>query len=281
MKENSLHRIPRRQRGMTLLDMVAVVGIAAMLFGAAYAASQTWLESRRISATEDGVVALAEALYAYRMDPANAGAWPAALADLAPYAPAFSGGGKNGVGKPYAITPPSPLNGIAPVTITTDVLDAGLALAVARQFPNGGSAVGTEVRVEVPVPGHEPAREAMLSRDGVRAMTGNLDMDGNRIVNAGSLSVTGTGAAITLGGQSLSADAIRFLNTLSGLSCTGGERVSVSGRTPSCAATSTTSGTSGTSGNRGGCRGVTSCNPRGGGLVCNVSPDGSCYCYCN
>ncbi len=59
-----------------------------------------------------------------------------------------------------------------------------------REFYGRGTRTGTRVSVEIPIPGHEPAREALLARDGTREMQGDLNMGSNEITDA--LRVTAT-----------------------------------------------------------------------------------------
>ena len=214
------------------MEILVGVVVVSMIIGGAMAFAKSRIENRQVTATERGIVTLSEALYNYRMIER---AWPGAVGDLSTYAPTFSGGGRNGVGQPYALDPPSPLNDPrAPIVIETDLLDADRATRVAREFPNTGSVAGTTLRVEVPVPGHEPAREAMLPRDGTRDMDGDLDMDGNDIDDV---------ATINVGGEDLTGTTVDFINELAALVCTGNQRVSVSGGRPRCVAVASTTTT--------------------------------------
>lgn len=217
------------------MEILVGVVVLSMIIGGAMAFAKSRIENRQVTATERGIVTLAEALYNYRMIERE---WPGAVGDLSTYAPTFSGGGRNGVGQPYALarmTPATPLNDPrAPIVIETDLLDADRAERVAREFPNTGSVLGTILRVEVPVPGHEPAREAMLPRDGTRDMDGDLDMDGNDIDDV---------ATINVGGEDLTGTAVDFINDLAALTCTGNRVVSVSGGRPRCVAVASTTTT--------------------------------------
>ncbi len=218
--------------GHILMEILVGVVILSMIIGGGMAFARSMIENRQVTATERGIVTLSEALYNYRMIERE---WPGTVGDLSIYAPTFSGGGRNGVGQPYALDPPSPLNDPrAPIVIETDLLDADRATRVAREFPNTGSVTGTTLRVEVPVPGHEPAREAMLPRDGTRDMDGDLDMDGNDIDDV---------ATINVGGEDLTGTAVDFINDLAALTCTGTQRVSVSGGQPRCMAVASTTTT--------------------------------------
>jgi len=69
------------------------------------------------------------------------------------------------------------------VTVTTDPEWAGL---VANTLP-ATEIAGAETTTSVPVPGEVPGLASLLPRDGSRPMTGDLDMDGNNVENAGNV----------------------------------------------------------------------------------------------
>ena len=173
-----------RSQGFTLPELLIVLAVVAVLgIGLAqYRAGA--LRDARTQRTVDGIILIQEALYSYRLNPSHGYMWPAQITALNPYLPNFSGGGKNGIGQPYGLDLPSTGGGIV---IETDMLSAEAANDVARLFPLNGAVVGTRVRVGTPVPGHEAARDAVLSRDGVKNMLGNLDLGGNDIDNAAEL----------------------------------------------------------------------------------------------
>ncbi|MDE2727419.1 MAG: hypothetical protein OXI19_05315, partial [Gemmatimonadota bacterium] len=205
-----------KERGEVLLSLALALAVIAAL-SAAYL---NWKhgQNREVAAmrTAEGIVLIQEALYSYRLNPDHGYTWPAAIDDLEPYIPNFAGGGRNGMGQPYslvAVTPATPTSGI---TIETDLLTAEAAEDVRRLFPVSGAVSGTNVRVGVPVPGHEAAREAMLPRDGLRDMEGDLDMGGNEIANVDQ---------VTLDGETLTGTTVKFLQDLAGLSCSGTQRV--------------------------------------------------------
>lgn len=221
-------RIPpppdRYQAGSIMPEILAGLAIVAIFLVGYYTTAENRAERKSVTVTGEGIVLLSEALYNFRM---NRQSWPTAMTDLTDYAPTLAaGGGRNGVGQPYEIDPPTPADDpVEPIVISTDVLTAERAEQVAREFPNTATVNGTTVEVEVPVPGHEPARNALLARDGERAMTGNLDMGGNDIL---------------IDGEALTGTTVRFLETLASLECSGTQRVRVVSGQPVCVSTGNT-----------------------------------------
>lgn len=222
---------PSRERGEAYL----AAALTLVLIGIAVAGLVTWQQNQvresQARRTAEGIVAIQEALYSYRLDPANSLSWPSLIADLDPYIPNFTDGGRNGVGQPYslaAVTPATPTSGIL---IETDMLTAEGANDVARLFPLNGSvpADTTRVRVGVPAPGHEESRDTVLAVDGNKEMTGTLDMDGNSIVNL---------AEIEIDGETIDVDTVEMLTEMASLNCTGDERVMLVSGTPTCVAAS-------------------------------------------
>lgn len=218
----------KKERGEVLLSLALALAVIAALSAAYLNWKHTQNREAAAMRTAEGITLIQEALYSYRLNPDHGYAWPAAIADLEPYIPNFAGGGRNGVGQPYslvAVTPATPTSGI---TIATDLLTADAAEDVRRLFPVSGAVTGTSVRVGVPVPGHEAAREAMLPRDGLRDMEGNLDMGGNEIANVDQM---------TLDGEVFTGTAVKFLQDLAQLNCSGTQRVRVVSGRPSCVST--------------------------------------------
>lgn len=286
MQNKSLTRKPpagraRRQGGYMLFDVVVWIGIAAILLGAFYQISATFAENRRIAGTGDGISLISEALYNYRMQERR---WPASMGDLAGYAPNLSSGMKNGFGQPYTLAPPAVLTDpVAPITVHTTLPSEDIAENVVRQFYGRGTRTGTRISVEVPIPGHEPARDALLARDGTRDMDGDLDMDSHDLQDVGGITARTLSASsnISVGGSTLSGNRVSLLNQIAALNCTGSQRVMISGGSARCqAVTSTgTSGGSGTSGSSS-CRGASPSDCRcAGDLYCRTTYTG-CSCSC-
>lgn len=220
------------EQGEVLLSLALALAVIAALSAAYLNWKHTQNRETAAMRTAEGIALIQEALYSYRLNPDHGYAWPAAIGDLEIYIPNFAGGGRNGVGQPYslvAVTPATPTSGI---TIETNLLTAEAAEDVRRLFPVSGAVSGTSVRVGVPVPGHEAAREAMLPRDGLRDMEGNLDMGGNEIANVDQM---------TLDGEVFTGTAVKFIQDLSGLNCSGTQRVRVVSGTPSCVSTGSSS----------------------------------------
>ena len=228
------------QSGFTLLELTIVLAVISALAGGWYQWKQTVLRESIAQRTADGIVLIEEALYSYRLeqrptpvDPAFPYEWPGTLAALDPYLPGIAAG-RNGVGQTYNIIPPqTPVMRTTPIKITTNMLTVQRAEDVARLFPLNGK-IGTLdtpplqaewVVVIVPVPGHETAREAMLTRDGAKDMRGDLDMGDHNIV--------GVDDEIVIGGQGLNTDDVNLLNQMSALNCTNA--VQINGGTATCA----------------------------------------------
>jgi len=71
--------------------------------------------------------------------------------------------------------------------VTVDAVDSGNAQLLDGYLPSS-NVTGSLVTVSVPMPASIPALEHLLPRDGSRSMTGDLDMDGNDILNANQVS---------------------------------------------------------------------------------------------
>lgn len=236
---HSRHTRLFRQGGFTLLEATAVLFVTALLVGLFTRELDRSLASAQIDNTRAGMLILAEAVSAYRISefpsqtPPQPAAWPADFAALAAYAPAFANttppGGRNGVGRPFALAPPGTLTSNAPIVIRTDMGDADFAELLEREFLGLASRTGSVVSIEVPVPGHEPARDSLLRLDGTRDMTGDLGLATNDISNAEEVFVN---TEVEIGGNPVSPTVVRFLNGAHGLAC--GSGVTISGNTASC-----------------------------------------------
>ncbi len=228
-----------RQGGFSLIEATAVLFVTAMLVGLFTRELDRSLASAQIDNTRAGMLILAEAVSAYRISefpsqtPPEPAAWPADFAALAAYAPAFANttppGGRNGVGKPYSFRVPTPATSNAPIVIETDMEDADFAELLEREFLGLATRTGSVVSIEVPVPGHEPARDSLLRLDGSRDMTGDLGLATNDISNAEEVRVN---TEVEIGGNPVSPNIVRFLNGAAGLGCATG--VTISGTTASC-----------------------------------------------
>ena len=298
----------RRQAGYVLLDVVVAIALASILISAGYQIAGTAAENRRIASTEQGVSLISEALYNYRMQER---AWPSAMADLVNYAPNMSANLANGFGMAYTLGPPSPLNDpVAPIRISTELPSEAIAENVAREFHGRATRTGTRVSVEVPIPGHEPARDALLARDGTRDMDGNLDMDRHDLVDVGDVDINGNADVdLVLSATDISArriittsniivdDALSIndpadpladshrvdghdlqtLNQLNALNCTSNQRVTISAGQASCADLPAPPSTASSLSCAGAKSGDCGCL---GDLICGIGGGGTCYCYC-
>jgi len=59
-----------------------------------------------------------------------------------------------------------------------------------------GTRTGTVVRVDIPIPGHEPARDALLARD----MAGDLDMGSHDLADVNAIDVVEVRASRSIAG---------------------------------------------------------------------------------
>lgn len=177
----------KRLRGFTLMEMLAVLAVIALL-GQGYMRWKSGvIEDQIVQRTVDGFALVDEAAYAFRLDSGAPPAWPGSMAVLAPYL--GSGTPANGVGTGYTLTAtPTSLQ------MQTTMLTAGQARAVARAFPANATFDATTfaVTLEIPIPGHETSHNALLPRDGTRAMLADLDFGGFSAINVDRVEATGT-----------------------------------------------------------------------------------------
>ena len=230
-----------RQAGVTLLELTIVLFVGALFVQIFYQFTEAQLRDKQISSTRESLLIISEGLYTYRLTshtPPAPAEWPADWTALASYLPTFSStnGGRNGVGQRFVLDPPANLQTrVDPYMIQTDMLTNERAERLRREFPGQAGGTGSTVAIEIPIPGHEPARDALLARDGTRAMEDALNMDSNDLDNAGTVNaqeVVTTGN-LNVGGEGLQPTGVRFLNLLAGLNC-GSRVVTVQGGTPRC-----------------------------------------------
>lgn len=74
--------------------------------------------------------------------------------------------------------------------ISTELGNDGEARDLAAQWGVAGGLTGSVARLVIPIPGQETSHDELVPTDGSRAMEGNLDMDGNDIMNVDNLSAT-------------------------------------------------------------------------------------------
>lgn len=286
----------RRQGGYMLYEIIAGIAIASILVGAFYQISTTIAENRRLASTEEGIALISEALYNYRMQERE---WPNSMSDLTAYAPNMAVGMINGFGQPYTLTlTAASTDPVAPITISTTLPTEDIAENVMREFYGRGTRSGARISVEVPIPGHEPAREALLARDGTRDMDGDLDMDNHDLEDVDEITTntitavnritasTMSATNINVGGNTVDGTRAGFLNQIAALNCTGDQRVMISGGTASCSAlpaplappAPTKLQCSGAK--PGSCSGMPSSGCGGEVLKCALSGNGGCHCYC-
>ena len=187
----------RRNNGFTLLELLLSLTALALVLQGVYAWKRAALEEAAVQRTVDGFVLIDEAAYAFHVEQAR---WPTSLAELrdplAPLLPPLTSGGSdpvtNGVGGAYALAAIPPDLGIR---VTTTMQTREQALRVQRSFPQRTRPVApasTNVVFEQRVaPKDSTDHELLVWRDGSRAMTADLDFDGNEAANVRRLRMQG------------------------------------------------------------------------------------------
>ena len=187
-------------KGVTLVEMLVTLAAASLLLHGYFVWQTAALEDAAVQRTVDGMLLVDEAAYAYH---AEQGDWPASMADLVSsgLVPADPGDASrtilvNGTGGAFN------LQAVAGggIKISTQLLQADdpsadrLAKTVVRSFPHGTTAVGNRVElVRTVPPGAHSDLEALVRRDGSRAMTGGpLDFAGNAIAGVSAIAFDAT-----------------------------------------------------------------------------------------
>ncbi|MCB1733704.1 MAG: type II secretion system protein [Gammaproteobacteria bacterium] len=200
--------ISRKQRGFTLLELMASMMVASVLLGGWYGAnalSEVAEIDRQIqSVTAEQMRYIAQAAQSYTLD--NAGAWPdegnscagaVATLDADGYITSFISASPTGASYSTSCT----TGNSGTFTVSVDAGDSTSASVIANTLP-ASSTSGSTVSGAWPFPAAIPALDAFLARDGSTGeMTANLDMGGNSIVNPEDV--------VTQTGQSL-AEAVTF-----------------------------------------------------------------------
>ncbi len=199
--------------GYSLVELMLVLGVLAVVAAYTYPGIQREMEERAVGNTAHGIRMLAELALQYHADQT---AWPADPAEIERH---FSLAGflhnRNGFGFPYTLRPGG--GGTLQIVTETDTDGQAIALRALTRPLAGGS--GEEVVVTVPAPSADQIHDALLPRDGSRPMTGDLDLNGGDIRNAGNVNtrdLTSTGRmmaravlAETVSARALSAEVFR------------------------------------------------------------------------
>jgi type II secretory pathway pseudopilin PulG len=173
----------RRQGGYTLVEAGFALVIATLLAAAGLSALARKAVDIKLDRASSEMRAMLEAGMAYYRDN---NAWPVnGASDLVAgnYIPATATTGP--WGGSYVV---SVVGGRLQVSYNTP--QTGYASIVAASLPFA-SVSGTVVAGQVVVPGWEIANNALLPRDGSRAMTGALNMGGQNITNANAIVASG------------------------------------------------------------------------------------------
>jgi type II secretory pathway pseudopilin PulG len=179
-RKHSQPRLAARQRGYTLIEAGFAIVIATVIAAAGMTVVSKKADTMRVEKAQQEMKQWLEASMQYRRD---TGAWPANTAALTAgnYMPSTSVNGP--FGGAYTV---APVAGNARVRVTYNALETKFANLISASLPLA-NVTGTTVTGEVVVPGAESAHDALLPRDGSRAMTGNLNMGGNSISNASTI----------------------------------------------------------------------------------------------
>lgn len=187
-------------KGVTLVEMLVTLAAASLLLHGYFVWQAAVLEDAAVQRTVDGILLVDEAAYAYHAEQGN---WPASMADLVssgllPADPDNAGRTILANGTGGALTLQAVAGGgirISTQLLRADDPSAGrLAKAVVRSFPHGTTAVGNRVDlVRTVPPGAHSDLEALVRRDGSRAMTGGpLDFAGHGIAGVSAVAFDAT-----------------------------------------------------------------------------------------
>jgi len=185
----------KKQQGFTLLELMIVMFIASLLLVPMMNALMINIEERRINTTVGEVSDLFQSAQTYAAD--TDGLWPdepagcgASIALLQSPAEGYLAGFNplSVYGSNY--TTACPVIGSAPrrFNVSLDVGDAEIANKMAGVLPST-SVSGTTITTSVPLPAQIPALSLLLPLDGSRAMTGDLDMGDQEIINASDVTI--------------------------------------------------------------------------------------------
>jgi len=174
----------QRQGGYTLIEAGFAIVIATIIAGAGITVVSKRGDTLRVEKAQQEMKQWLEASMQYRRD---TGAWPASTTVLTTgnYMPASAVAGP--FGGNYSV---APVSGNARLRVSYTATETRFANLISASLPLA-SVSGNTVNGEVVVPGAESSHDALLPRDGSRAMTGNLNMGGNSITGAANISATG------------------------------------------------------------------------------------------
>lgn len=218
----------QRPNGFTLIELLAVIAlmsVLASLVGPALINMQLKRSDQMVlDRTAEQLSRLAQAAQRHALD--NTGIWPdESNACAGAYATL------NGASRIPGIPTTDPWGNswIITCTVGGDITISATAdnnrnADLVANLVTGSTVVGNRITGNWPLPAALPALDALLPRDGSRAMTGDLDMDNHRIDDAGEITTEGLSITKEIMSQYVQMDSRTFMlgTTIPKPSCASG-----------------------------------------------------------
>lgn len=176
-----------KQSGFTIFELVIVMTVMSILAAPFVYQQIQNFEEDRIEITVAEINDLFQSAQGYAAEEGD-GDWPSEADNCAS---AITEMQNQGYLMSFSVTTPFGTNVTTSCTtgngkrfvVTVDAVTQGNAELLDGYLPSS-TVAGSIVTVSVPMPAAIPALQHLLPRDGSREMTGDLDMDGNDILNA-------------------------------------------------------------------------------------------------